>query len=84
MYFSERCELKKVTITSQDIKVIKRDFTYAAVRDIWNKNKIVYQEKKLKVYIKIFQKLTKVSEDKKVHIQNIKIDTVFQKKNLPV
>lgn len=34
--FSERCELKKVELESTDIKVIKRDRTYAAVRDIWD------------------------------------------------
>ena len=34
--FSERCELKKVTVESSDIRVIKRDRLYAAVRDIWD------------------------------------------------
>ena len=34
--FSERCELKKVEMQSTDVKVIKRDRTYAAVRDIWD------------------------------------------------
>ena len=34
--FSNRCELKKVTVYSEDVKVIKRDWTYAAVRGIWN------------------------------------------------
>lgn len=36
--FSERCELKKVEVVSPDVKVIKRDRTYAAVRDIWDSN----------------------------------------------
>lgn len=36
--FSERCELKKVEVGSTDIKVIKRDRTYAAVRDIWDRH----------------------------------------------
>lgn len=36
--FSERCELKKVEVESTDIKVIKRDRTYAAVRDIWDRH----------------------------------------------
>ena len=71
--FSERCELKKVTITSQDIKVIKRDFTYAAVRDIWNKNKDCLLREEVESLYKNLQKLTKVSEEtKEVHIQNIK------------
>ncbi len=36
--FSERCELKKIEVESADIKVIKRDRTYAAVRDIWDRH----------------------------------------------
>ena len=36
--FSERCELKKIEVESTDIKVIKRDRTYAAVRDIWDRH----------------------------------------------
>ena len=34
--FSERCELKKIEMDSTDVKVIKRDRTYAAVREIWD------------------------------------------------
>ena len=36
--FSERCELKKITVESEDVKVIKRDRVYATVRDIWEVN----------------------------------------------
>ena len=36
--FSERCELKKVTVYSDDVKVIKRDRLYANIRDIWENN----------------------------------------------
>ena len=36
--FSERCELKKVEVESSDVKVIKRDRTYASVRDIWDRH----------------------------------------------
>lgn len=71
--FSERCELKKVTIASSDIKVIKRDFTYATVRDIWNKNEDCLSGEEVENLYKNLQKLTKVSkETKEVHIQNIK------------
>ena len=34
--FSERCELKKVPAPSEEVRVIKRDRTYAAVRAIWD------------------------------------------------
>ena len=37
--FSERCELKKVSVTSTDVKVVKRDRLYAAIRTIWDANK---------------------------------------------
>lgn len=33
--FSERCELKKITVNCPDIKVIKRDRIYATVRELW-------------------------------------------------
>ncbi len=42
--FSERCELKKVTIESPDVKVVKRDRTYAAVRDIWDQSPDILSE----------------------------------------
>ncbi len=37
--FSERCELKKVSVTSTDVKVVKRDRLYAAIRTIWDASK---------------------------------------------
>ena len=45
--FSERCELKKVTVESPNVKVIKRDLTYAAVRDIWDQSPDVISEEKI-------------------------------------
>ena len=33
--FSERCELKRVTVRSEDVRVIKRDRLYATIRSIW-------------------------------------------------
>ena len=71
--FSERCELKKVTITSPEIKVIKRDYTYAAVRDIWNKNEDQLSGEEVEQLYRNLQQLTKVSKEiKDAHIQNIK------------
>lgn len=71
--FSERCELKKVTVTNPDIKVIKRDLTYATVRNIWNKNEDKLSDEDVEnLYLKL-QKLTRISREEKVeHIQNIK------------
>ena len=82
--FSERCELKKVTITDPDIKVIKRDATYAAVRDIWEKNKDSLTDEKVEKLYQMLKKLTKVStEEKERHIQNIKEKYEKGKTELP-
>lgn len=34
--FSERCELKKVTVSNDEVYVIKRDRLYATVRSLWD------------------------------------------------
>jgi len=68
--FSERCELKKIEMESADVKVIKRDRTYATVRDIWDSHPDAVENvdelyEKLKV-------LTNVdSAVKAAHIANI-------------
>ncbi len=70
--FSERCELKKITLSSEDIKVIKRDRTYAAVRDIWDKSPDVVSEDKVEELYNRLKELTNVSADiKDKHIKNI-------------
>ena len=71
--FSERCELKKVTVESDDIRVIKRDLTYATVRDIWDKNPDTVSDDKIEeLYIKL-KELTNVDKaTKAAHIESIK------------
>lgn len=70
--FSERCELKKVTVESPDVKVIKRDRTYAAVRDIWDQSPDVISEEKINELYDNLAKLTNVDEAvKAAHIDNI-------------
>lgn len=70
--FSERCELKKVTNTDPKVHVIKRDLTYATVRNIWNKQEDKLSEEEVnELYLKL-KRLTKVSKkEKEEHIQNI-------------
>ncbi|MBR5357373.1 MAG: NERD domain-containing protein [Lachnospiraceae bacterium] len=70
--FSERCELKKVTVESEDIRVIKRDRTYATVRDIWDNNPDVVPDSKIdELYVKL-KELTKVDKaTKSAHSENI-------------
>ena len=70
--FSERCELKKVTVESPDVKVIKRDRTYAAVRDIWDQSPDILSEEKINELYDSLAKLTNVDEAvKAAHIDNI-------------
>ncbi len=70
--FSERCELKKVTVESEDIRVIKRDRTYATVRDIWDKSPDAVSDARIEeLYVKL-KELTKVDKaTKAAHIDNI-------------
>ena len=70
--FSERCELKKVTINSEDVKVIKRDLTYATVRSIWDKNPDMVSEERINELYERLKKLTNVDEAvKAAHIESI-------------
>lgn len=70
--FSERCELKKVTVENSDIHVIKRDRLYATVRDIWDESDDVLDENKVtEVYDKL-ERLTHVDQAlKEQHIEDI-------------
>lgn len=70
--FSERCELKKVTVESNDIWVIKRDQTYATVRDIWDKNPDSVSDSKIEELYVSLKELTNVDKaTKAAHIENI-------------
>lgn len=70
--FSERCELKKVTIYSEDVKVIKRDYTYATVRSIWDKNPDTLSDERINELYEKLKVLTNVDASvKSAHIENI-------------
>lgn len=70
--FSERCELKKVTVYSEDIKIIKRDRTYATVRSIWDENPDAVSDKQLNKIFEKLEALTNVDAAvKAAHIENI-------------
>ena len=71
--FSERCELKKVTVDSPDIKVIKRDRTYATVRNIWDASEDAVDDKKLEEIYEDLKRLTNVDEAvKAAHVDRIR------------
>ncbi len=70
--FSERCELKKITVNTPGICVIKRDWTYAAVREIWKKSDDKLSSEKIEQLYSKLKTLTSVDEAiKQSHIETI-------------
>ncbi|MBR3245188.1 MAG: NERD domain-containing protein [Parasporobacterium sp.] len=78
--FSERCELKKVPENTSTVKIIKRDRTYATVRDIWDESVDALSEEEVEnVYLKL-KELTNVdAATKAAHIENIRRKTTISK-----
>ena len=71
--FSERCELKKLTVESDDVKVIKRDRVYATVRSIWeNAEDAIPPEKVSALYEKLKPLTVADKAVKAAHIDSIK------------
>ncbi len=76
--FSERCELKKLTLSSADVKVIQRDSLCATVRAIWKKAPNVLDENEIeRIYKRILPLTDKTEAEKKAHVDSIdsRIDT---------
>ncbi|MCI1722516.1 MAG: NERD domain-containing protein [Lachnospiraceae bacterium] len=70
--FSERCELKKVTVESSDIHVIKRDRLYATVRNIWDESDDVLDEDEVTAVYEKLEILTHADQAlKEQHIEDI-------------
>lgn len=71
--FSERCTLKKVKVTSGNVKVIKRDMLRRTINDdIKNSSTLLSTEEVNRIYLKL-QKFACVGEDiKRAHIDKIK------------
>ena len=70
--FSERCELKKVTINSEDVKVIKRNGTFATVQSIWDNHPDVISEETVEeLYNKLIDSTNVDATVKTSHIENI-------------
>ncbi len=59
--FSERCELKKITLLSEDIKVIKRDRTYATVKEIWDRHPDAVSDDTIETLYNKLKELTNVN-----------------------
>lgn len=76
--FSERCELKKVSTESRDVRVIKRDRLYANVRDIWENSEDKLDDLKVKEVCARLEFLTHADRSvKELHIEQI--DTKYKK-----
>ena len=70
--FSERCELKKVTVESEDIFVIQRDRTYATVRKIWDSRPDVLSGDEVEALAQKLAPLTNADEAlKAAHVEQI-------------
>lgn len=70
--FSERCELKKVSVENPDIHVIKRDRLYATVRDIWEKAEDILIDEKVNAVYTRLEQLTHIDKAKKqAHVESI-------------
>ncbi len=82
--FSERCELKKVTVETSDALVIKRDSLYAAIRKIWDKSEDRLDAEKVNAVYEKLKVLTDVNEaTKAAHIENINAKYKSPKKPEP-
>lgn len=71
--FSERCELKKLTLQCSDVKVLKRDQLVKTLKMDFQQRQEVLSEDQIKSIFERLEKLTKVDDaTKALHIQNIK------------
>lgn len=70
--FSERCDLKKVTVSNENVKVIKRDRMYNTVKTIWDAYPDVLSKEQINELTFKLKELTNVDEAvKKAHVENI-------------
>lgn len=70
--FSQRCELKKLEVTSEDVSVVKRDALPKLVREIDDKSGSVLDENRISaIYDKLYPHTQVSGEVKESHIENI-------------
>ena len=70
--FSERCELKKVSVTTPDIFVVKRDMLIYDLRKDIGKRTVVLTDDQVNAFYEILQKHSLAdAKTKEQHIQNI-------------
>lgn len=70
--FSNRCELKKIAIYSDDVRVIKRERTYATVKEYWDRTPDCVSDIRIDEIYRKLKDFTNVDATvKAAHIQNI-------------
>jgi len=80
--FSERCELKKIALQSEDVRVIKRDRIYATVRDIWENHPDALDEAEVQTVYEQLQSFTNADAAvRAAHIQ--RIENEYKEKPAP-
>ena len=68
--FSERCELKSISVSSKNVWVIQRPQTNSVVRSIWKENEDILSEEQIDTIYEKLKGFTKVSEEvKEEHIR---------------
>ncbi len=78
--FSERCELKKVTVETKEIKVIKRDYIYATIRNMWDNLADALNDEQVQAVYNLLSPLTNAdAATKAAHIENINKKITSQK-----
>ena len=71
--FSERCELKKVTYTEQNVHVIKRNNIVDCVAEISKKNESILSNEQINdIYNKLYKDTQVTEEQKNRHVETIK------------
>ena len=70
--FSDRCELKKITVTSPNVWVINRNQTNRVIREIWKESADILSGEQIEDLFGRLKGYTKVSEEiKEEHIKDI-------------
>ncbi len=71
--FSERCELKKMTVTTPDVRVMKRNRLYVNIADVWESAPDILSEQQVTEIYKLLKQLTEVNKtQKQAHIDAIR------------
>ena len=70
--FSQRCELKKIAVTSPDIFVMKRDMLYSTLREDMNRRPDILTDAQVIAFYEILRKYSLAdTQTKDRHIRNI-------------